>query len=122
MVSGAWGRDAPVSTHLNFPAKKVPRHFTSLKSWSKTLSVLSDNGISHPTVATILLLAKRGQPFLLDKEKMIAQWIFPRLSTRRHHRKFPPYLLLILLPFLLVCVGNALFFFVVSDIDVVCDV
>ena len=28
-VSGAWGRDAPASTHWNLLERKVPRHFTS---------------------------------------------------------------------------------------------
>ena len=69
-------------------ARKVPRHFTSLDPWSKTLPVLLDDEISHLEVAAVLSLAERGQPFLQDEEKMISQQIFPHLSARRHRRKF----------------------------------
>ncbi|KAK1587115.1 hypothetical protein Q3G72_009687 [Acer saccharum] len=70
-VSGAWGRDAP------------------------TLPVLLDDEISYLAAVVVLPLVERGQPFLLEEEKMISQRIFPRLIAKRHH---------------------------LSDIDVVCDV
>ncbi|KAK4856246.1 hypothetical protein QYF36_015660 [Acer negundo] len=76
-VSGAWGRDTLGSAHRNLLARKVPRHFTSPEVWSKMLSILSDDEISHLTAVAVLPLAKRGEPFLLDEEKMIKGRLFP---------------------------------------------
>ncbi|KAK0573562.1 hypothetical protein LWI29_009920 [Acer saccharum] len=81
-VGSEWGRDVPASGCHNLPMKKVPRHFTSLEAWSKTIPVLLDGEISYLATAAILPLDERGRPFLLDEEKMIAQRIFRRLPAR----------------------------------------
>ncbi|KAK0575203.1 hypothetical protein LWI29_035401 [Acer saccharum] len=44
--------------------------------------VLLDGEISHLAAAAVLPLDLRDRSFLLDKEKMIAQWVFTRLPAR----------------------------------------
>ncbi|KAK1583473.1 hypothetical protein Q3G72_024083 [Acer saccharum] len=59
-VGGEWGRDVPASGRRNFSVKKVPRHFTSPKAWSKAIPILLDGEISHLAVAAVLPLDERG--------------------------------------------------------------
>ena len=75
----------------NFAAKRVPRHFTSPDSWSKTDPVLSDDEVSHLAAAAVLPLDERGGEFLLVEEKLISQGVFTSLSAGLTRRKFPIY-------------------------------
>ncbi|KAK0574545.1 hypothetical protein LWI29_025263 [Acer saccharum] len=81
-LGGKWGRDVSARGRLNLAAKKVPRHFTSPDAWSKATSVLLDVEISRLAALAVLPLDEMGRPFLLDQDKMIAQWLFSRLPVR----------------------------------------
>ncbi|KAK1576572.1 hypothetical protein Q3G72_015021 [Acer saccharum] len=118
-VVGEWGRDVPASGRRNLSAKKVPRYFTSPEAWSKAIPVLLDGEISHLVAAAVLSLDESGRPFLLDEEKMITQWIFPRLPARLPRRKF--YLLSFNVITLFVLLVTLWLLFAVCDFDTVCD-
>ncbi|KAK0586508.1 hypothetical protein LWI29_008170 [Acer saccharum] len=81
-TDGEWGRDVPALSHRNLLARKVPRHFTSPKTWSKAAPALMDREVSHLAAAAVLPLDSRGRSFLLDEEKMISSEIFTRLHAR----------------------------------------
>ena len=87
-VGGEWGRNVSARGRLNLAAKKVPRHFTSPDAWSKAVSVLLDEEISHLAVKAVLPLDERGHPFLLNEDKMIAHRLFSRLPAKLPRRKF----------------------------------
>ncbi|KAK0607612.1 hypothetical protein LWI29_017410 [Acer saccharum] len=81
-AGGEWGRDVPALSRHNLLARKVPRHFTSPKAWSKAAPTLMDREVSHLAAAAVLPLDSRGRSFLLDEEKMISSEIFTRLHAR----------------------------------------
>ena len=97
-VGGEWGRTVPTSSRRNLLVKKVPRHFTSPEAWSKAAPVLLDGEISHLAAAAVLPLSLRDRSFLLDEEKMIAEWVFTRLPAKLPRRKslsVSPFVLLL---------------------------
>ncbi|KAK0598910.1 hypothetical protein LWI29_000673 [Acer saccharum] len=58
-VGGEWGRDVPANVSHNFSTKKVPKHFTSPKAWSRAIPVLLDVEIAHLAAAAVLPLDER---------------------------------------------------------------
>ncbi|KAK0577753.1 hypothetical protein LWI29_038075 [Acer saccharum] len=81
-VGGEWGRNMPASSRRNLSARKIPRHFTSPEAWSKAAPVFLDGEISYLAAVAVLPLSLRDRSFLLDEEKMIAEWVFTRLPAR----------------------------------------
>ena len=79
----------PASARRNLLARRVPRHFTSLESWSRTVPILLDDEISYLAAVAVFPLAERDRSFLLDEEMMIAQRIFLRLPARLPRCKLP---------------------------------